>query len=364
MKSSVLIPAAIRGRYSDNGSIVQRLELRPDKCTNTLTSVQKDNIIVECCIDIRFSTERSEDVKDNNMPINVGNVNPSGHGMNGTVYDADGVSPTLTTNKGEGVKIRIKSPTPLHQTIIYDDYNRRIKSDQTCIGTVMPNFKNDAPGNGTKLIEVSPTPEDKITMLGGLQKHQTPRDDGICPCVNSAAGMGGGQTPIAMRQGFRVRKLTPKECWRLMGFDDEDFEKARDAMNENIYNGNDRSSSQLYKQAGNSIVVDVLQHIMENLYDAMPYLFDDMSVGSFFSGIGAFEKALSRLDTRQSENTQNGSSAELTQIGYINDYNGDANRVYDGAAIARALKAEAGGAEQRPDGTVSMLIQRNWKSVT
>lgn len=45
MKSSVLIPAAIRGRYSDNGSIVQRLELRPDKCTNTLTSVQKDNII-------------------------------------------------------------------------------------------------------------------------------------------------------------------------------------------------------------------------------------------------------------------------------------------------------------------------------
>lgn len=260
MKSSVLIPAAIRGRYSDNGSIVQRLELRPDKCTNTLTSVQKDNIIVECCIDIRFSTERSEDVKDNNMPINVGNVNPSGHGMNGTVYDSDGVSPTLTTNKGEGV-----------------------------------------------------------------------------------AGMGGGQTPIAMRQGFRVRKLTPKECWRLMGFDDEDFEKARDAMNENIYNGNDRSSSQLYKQAGNSIVVDVLQHIMENLYDAMPYLFDDMSVGSFFSGIGAFEKALTRLENHHSESDGDAVSAELMQIGYINDYNGDANRIYDGNAVARALKAEAGG---------------------
>lgn len=173
-----------------------------------------------------------------------------------------------------------------------------------------------------------------LTCMGG---------GNLQPFIIVRAGMGGGQTPIAMRPGFRVRKLTPKECWRLMGFDDEDFEKVRDAMNENIYNGNDRSSSQLYKQAGNSIVVDVLQHIMENLYDAMPYLFDDMSVGSFFSGIGAFEKALSRLDTRLSENTQNGSSAELTQIGYINDYNGDANRVYDGAAIARALKAEAGG---------------------
>lgn len=42
---------------------------------------------------------------------------------------------------------------------------------------------------------------------------------------------------------FRVRKLTPKECWRLMGFEDKDFENARNRMNENLYNGNDRSSS-------------------------------------------------------------------------------------------------------------------------
>ena len=103
--------------------------------------------------------------------------------------------------------------------IIYDDYNRRIKSDQTCIGTVMPNFKNDAPGNGTKLI-------------------------------------------VPAQQRYRVRKLTPKECWRLMGFEDDDFENARNRMNENLYKGNDRSSSQLYKQAGNSIVVDLsLIHI-------------------------------------------------------------------------------------------------------
>lgn len=260
---------------------------------------------------------------------------------------------TLTGVQKDNVLIEIDESEEANVKIVCErrcDEGVRFFKDNVC-GTI----RTIDGGGDKRVIERSPTSEDKITMIGGLQKHQTPRDDGICPCVNSAAGMGGGQTPIAMRPGFRVRKLTPKECWRLMGFDDEDFEKARDAMNENIYNGNDRSSSQLYKQAGNSIVVDVLQHIMENLYDAMPYLFDDMSVGSFFSGIGAFEKALSRLDTRLSENTQNGSSAELTQIGYINDYNGDANRVYDGAAIARALKAEAGGAEQRPDGTVSML---------
>ena len=55
---------------------------------------------------------------------------------------------------------------------------------------------------------------------------------------------------------FRIRKLTPKECWRLMGFDDEDFDKAQ---------ASGVSNSQLYKQAGNSIVVNVLEGILRNL---------------------------------------------------------------------------------------------------
>lgn len=56
-------------------------------------------------------------------------------------------------------------------------------------------------------------------------------------------------------QDLRIRKLTPLECWRLMSFDDEDFKKA-----ENVC-----SNSQLYKQAGNSIVVNVLEGILRNL---------------------------------------------------------------------------------------------------
>lgn len=55
---------------------------------------------------------------------------------------------------------------------------------------------------------------------------------------------------------LRVRKLTPKECWRLMGFDDADFDKAK---------ASGVSNSQLYKQAGNSIVVNVLEGILKNL---------------------------------------------------------------------------------------------------
>lgn len=86
---------------------------------------------------------------------------------------------------------------------------------------------------------------------------------------------------------IRIRRLTPLECFRLMGFSDEDFWKAKEAG---------VSDSQLYKQAGNSIVVDVLYYIFLELYVAMPYLFDDIRLSSFFSGIGAFEKALKRLE--------------------------------------------------------------------
>lgn len=86
--------------------------------------------------------------------------------------------------------------------------------------------------------------------------------------------------------GYRIRKLTPRECWRLMGFSDEDFDRAVKAG---------VSNSQLYKQAGNSIVTNVLYYIFKELYEVMPYLFDDLKVSSYFSGIGAFEIALNRL---------------------------------------------------------------------
>ena len=45
-----------------------------------------------------------------NIPIHIGNVNPSGRGINGAVHDSSGISPTLTTNKGEGLKIRVPAP--------------------------------------------------------------------------------------------------------------------------------------------------------------------------------------------------------------------------------------------------------------
>lgn len=177
--------------------------------------------------------------------VQLGNVNPSGKGMNGNVFDENGLAPTLTTNKGEGNKIAIRQATK--------------KGYIECeLGGVA---------------DLS-YPESK-TRRGRVQENGQ-----ICPTITATeAGVCRIESPI------RIRKLTPKECFRLMGFSDENFEATEKMV----------SNSQLYKQAGNSIVVDVLYYILVELYKAMPYLFEDLRLSSFFSGIGAFEIALNRL---------------------------------------------------------------------
>ena len=74
----------------------------------------------------------------------------------------------------------------------------------------------------------------------------------LCPTLVSC---GGGQQEVKILRETTVRKLTPMEYWRLMGFTDEDFDKVRPIT----------SDRQLYKQAGNSIVVNVLEGILKNL---------------------------------------------------------------------------------------------------
>lgn len=94
-------------------------------------------------------------------------------------------------------------------------------------------------------------------IIGSTQKHAAISKNGIVPTLTSAMGMGGGHVPMICKKNIRIRKLTSKECWRLMGFSDEDFEKAANIPT---------SNTQLYKQAGNSIVVDVLEKIFSNLF--------------------------------------------------------------------------------------------------
>ena len=100
--------------------------------------------------------------------------------------------------------------------------------------------------------------KNEINVIGNYSPsgHDASRivhPDGIAPTVKENHGT---VTATAVNiPPLRIRKLTPKECWRLMGFNDEEYEKASKL----------NSTTQLYKQAGNSIVVNVLVEIFKNL---------------------------------------------------------------------------------------------------
>lgn len=84
---------------------------------------------------------------------------------------------------------------------------------------------------------------------------------------------------------YYIKRLTPVEAFRFMGFTDEDYRKAADVV----------SKSQIYKQAGNSIVVNVVQAVLQEIFNAMPFLFENGRMFHLFSGIGAFEKAVNNI---------------------------------------------------------------------
>lgn len=173
----------------------------------------------------------------NQSVMKIGNINPSGNGMNGEVYQADGLAPTLTTNKGEGQKIAIKSNT--------------IKQ----FGVLQPNFYQCGVVYETDGI----APTIRAYQGGGLEPKIIQRGHGynkggehdIAPTLTSNSYHENNH----LSDGFRIRKLTPRECWRLQGFPDWAFDKAQEV----------NSNSQLYKQAGNSVTVNVIAAIAKEL---------------------------------------------------------------------------------------------------
>jgi DNA (cytosine-5)-methyltransferase 1 len=121
---------------------------------------------------------------------------------------------------------------------------RRIYSDEGLSPTI-----HTCQGGNTEPKVIGGIGEKKSN--GGTQWYQQDRiyDNNVGLSLSTTA------QPYYPDNNLRIRKLTPKECWRLMGFDDEDFEKAEKV----------NSNAQLYKQAGNSIVVNVLEAILKEL---------------------------------------------------------------------------------------------------
>ncbi|WP_330624860.1 DNA (cytosine-5-)-methyltransferase [Anaerobutyricum hallii] len=304
--------------------------------------------------------------EESNTPKFIGNVNRPdfGTGYAGGVWDSNNISPTLTTMQGGGRQPHIitslvsnkgekfEREIDVANTLLARDYKG---FGNQAMNAIIENFNNkvairQATKKGYIECEIggvadlsypnSKTRRGRVQDGGNICPTLTATETDICriesvnefdnrpkerffrqaldtfndsdaeygntiDAFNKRVNKSGYSPTLTTRpEGFktailpvtndiRIRKLTPKECFRLMGFSDENFEAAENVV----------SNSQLYKQAGNSIVVDVLYYILVELYKAMPYLFDDLKLSSFFSGIGAFEIALNRLyESINSEN--------------------------------------------------------------
>ena len=163
------------------------------------------------------------------------------------VYSADGVAMAHPANLPDGsykYAIPIKNATKKgYQNAQEGDYvNLQFSNSSTTSGRVGKQQANTLLCSDEQGVVVAIDEQNKCVRYDGTVGTIT--TDGSSPKHNNRVS-----------NGLRIRKLTPRECWRLMGFDDQAFDKAEKVC----------SNSQLYKQAGNSIVVDVLEKILTNL---------------------------------------------------------------------------------------------------
>ena len=152
----------------------------------------------------------------------IGNINPSGKEMNGEPMF------TLTAQDKHGILVAGKLPGN-------HDQNSRVYDTDGLAPTL-----STMQGGGQ---------EPKIIQRG--HGYNQGREHDIAPTLTSNSYHENNH----LSDGFRIRKLTPRECWRLQGFPDRAFDKAQEV----------NSNSQLYKQAGNSVTVNVIAVIAKEL---------------------------------------------------------------------------------------------------
>ncbi|HEL2533774.1 TPA: DNA cytosine methyltransferase [Streptococcus suis] len=224
----------------------------------------------------------------------VGNIRKMGRSQSGDVVSVDSLAPTLcsTTTQKDPLKVAIPVLTPDREekrqngrrfktdgepmfTLTAQDKHGVLVNDIKVVGVIEPNFNQS--GCIYDPEEIAPTIrtmqggglEPKIAVREATSKGYSEATVGDSvnlshPNSSTRRGRVGKQVANTLLTGeeqgvvmpiFRIRKLTPRECWRLQGFPDWAFDRAQ-AVN---------SNSQLYKQAGNSVTVNVIEAIARKL---------------------------------------------------------------------------------------------------
>jgi len=179
------------------------------------------------------------------------NTNPSGRGMNGNVYSAEGIAPSLTTNKGEGLKVAIPILTPDRETKRQNGRRMKEAGEPMFCLTAQDRHGVVLVREATRQGYAEAGIGDSINFsVPGSKTRRGRVGRGVANTLDTACNQG-------VFDGCRIRRLTPRECFRLQGIDDDLFAKAQ-AVN---------SDSQLYKQAGNGVTVNVIYDIARALLE-------------------------------------------------------------------------------------------------
>lgn len=183
--------------------------------------------------------------------------NGTGKHQSNTVYDENALCPNITTVEGGGTQ-QIKVCES--QIVAMRGRNPDNPSDRTAGSLTEQRLEVNMQGTSNCLTSVQ---KDNLLLENNIQKvGQISSNGSQCGTVISDNGISAnlvagthGYANSHIATQYRIRKLTPRECGRLMGVSDEDIDKMA-AVN---------SNTQLYKQFGNSIVVDVMYAMFKNL---------------------------------------------------------------------------------------------------
>lgn len=191
--------------------------------------------------------------------VQIGNIAEEKNFRNpqtGRIYDVRGCSPTLSTMQGGNQEPKILES----QIVAMRGRNPDNPSDRTVGNPTEQRLEVNMQGTSNCLTSVQ---KDNLLLENNIQKvGQISSNGSQCGTVISDNGISAnlvagthGYANSHIATQYRIRKLTPRECGRLMGVSDEDIDKMA------VVNSN----TQLYKQFGNSIVVDVMCAMFKNL---------------------------------------------------------------------------------------------------
>lgn len=201
-----------------------------------------------------FPIRREDEKLNTNGEIKqIGNIGKSdnfgGNPQVTRVYDINGISPTLNTMQGGGrePKILVREATKQGYAVanVGDSINFSHPNSKTRRGRVGKNIANT----------LLTSDEQCVVLPQIIQKPHGFNKGGVHNIAPTLTKSSYQENNFLKIEGVSIRKLTPRECWRLQGFPDWAFDKAQEV----------NSNSQLYKQAGNSVTVNVIEEIAKRL---------------------------------------------------------------------------------------------------